>query len=190
MSDYSNEKKQPQAASSGANSSATTAVPSPNPPMQMGLSPSEALYRYQDELTPFEKSELVQFDQIYAVGSYRRQTLAEVVDAEGYYRARIGEQIGYRYLVADIVDKGAFGQVVKCFDIKDGGKEVAVKISRNKKFDVDNASVEYKILCTIKQMDQNDSSGIVRVSDCFPFRKHMVLVFEFLGKNLYKHMRS
>jgi dual specificity tyrosine-phosphorylation-regulated kinase 2/3/4 len=84
------------------------------------------------------------------VGSYRRQTLQEVVDAEGYYRARIGEQIGYRYLVADIVDKGAFGQVVKCFDIKDGGKEVAVKISRNKKFDVDNASVEYKILCTIK----------------------------------------
>jgi dual specificity tyrosine-phosphorylation-regulated kinase 2/3/4 len=25
----------------------------------MGLTPSEALYRYQDELTPFEKSELV-----------------------------------------------------------------------------------------------------------------------------------
>jgi serine/threonine protein kinase len=39
-------------------------------------------------------------------------------------------------------------------------------------------------------LDQTDSSGIVRVNDCFPFRKHMVLVFEFLGKNLYKHMRS
>lgn len=52
--------------------------------------------------------------------------------------------------MADIVDKGAFGQVVKCFDIKDGGREVAVKISRNKKFDVDNASVEYKILSTVK----------------------------------------
>jgi dual specificity tyrosine-phosphorylation-regulated kinase 2/3/4 len=57
----------------------------------MGLSPSEALYRYQDELTPFEKSELTLFDQIYAVGSFRRQSLQEVVDAEGYYRARIGE---------------------------------------------------------------------------------------------------
>ena len=118
--------------------------------MQLGLTPSEALYRYQDELSPFEKGELTQFDTIYAVGSYRRQTLAEVADAEGYYRAIIGEQIGYRYLVADIVDKGAFGQVVKCFDIKDGGKEVAIKISRNKKFDFDNASVEYRILCAIK----------------------------------------
>jgi hypothetical protein len=116
----------------------------------MCLSPSEALYRYQDELTPFEKSELILFNQIYAVGSFRRQSLQEVVDAEGYYRARIGEQIGYRYLVADIVDKGAFGQVVKCIDIKDGGREVAVKISRNKKFDFDNASIEYKILSTIK----------------------------------------
>ena len=48
--------------------------------------------------------------------------------------------------MCDIVDKGAFGQVVKCFDVKDQYKEVALKISRNKKFDVDNASVEYKIL--------------------------------------------
>ena len=62
-----------------------------------------------------------------------------MADAEGYYRARIGEQIGYRYLVNEIVDKGAFGQVVKCFDLKEGGKEVAIKISRNKQFDFDNA---------------------------------------------------
>ena len=61
INNYSNEKSKPnlQANSSNGNSNATTAVPSPNPPMQMGLTPSEALYRYQDELTPFEKSELV-----------------------------------------------------------------------------------------------------------------------------------
>jgi dual specificity protein kinase YAK1 len=79
---------------------------------------------------------------------------------------------------------------VKCFDIKDSGKEVAIKISRNKKFDFDNAMVEYKILNTIKQHDPTDSSGIVRVMDSFPFRKHYILVFELLGINLYKHIRS
>lgn len=52
---------------------------------------------------------------------------------------RVGEQIGYRYLVSAIVDKGAFGQVVKCIDLKEGGRDVALKISRNKKFDVENA---------------------------------------------------
>lgn len=87
----------------------------------------------------FEKTELVQFDQIYTVGSFRRQTLQEIADVEGYYRVRLGEQIGYRYLVSEIVDKGAFGQVVKCVDLKEQGKEVALKISRNKQFDVDNS---------------------------------------------------
>ena len=37
--------------------------------------------------------------------------------------------------------------------MKEGGKEVAVKISRNKKFDVDNAMVEVRILETLKYKD-------------------------------------
>ena len=39
----------------------------------------------------FEKTELMQFEHIYTVGSFRRETLKEVSDNEGYYRARIGE---------------------------------------------------------------------------------------------------
>lgn len=74
--------------------------------------------------------------------------------------------------------------------MKEGGKELALKISRNKKFDFDNASIEYKILTSLKDKDQTDGCGIVRVMGKFPFRKHMVLVFELLGLNLYKHMRK
>lgn len=95
--------------------------------------------RYKDELTIFEKTELNQFDMIYTVGSYRRESLQEISNHDGYYNAMVGEQLGYRYLISDIVDRGAFGQVVKCLDLKEGGKEVAIKISRNKKFDTDNA---------------------------------------------------
>ena len=39
----------------------------------------------------YEKTELTQYDQIYTVGYYRRQALSEIADAEGYYRARVGE---------------------------------------------------------------------------------------------------
>ena len=67
---------------------------------------------------------------------------------------------------------------------------MALKISRNKKFDVENASVEYKILQALKQKDPTDKYGVVRIIDSFPFRKHVVLVFELLGVNLYKHMKS
>lgn len=80
--------------------------------------------------------------------------------------------------------------MVKCFDVKDGYKEVALKISRNKKFDVENAEVEYKILKQLKDKDPTDRHGVVRVLDCFHFRKHVVLVFEMLGLNLYKHMKK
>lgn len=162
-------------------SNATTAVPSPYPTGQKGLTPPEALQIYMDELTMFEKTELMQFEFIYAVGSTRRETLQEISDSEGYYRARIGEQLGYRYIVNDIVDKGAFGQVVRCHDIKEGGRDVALKISRNKKFDTDNALVEHKLLLQLNEKDPANSKGVVRVLDCFPFRKHMVLVFELLG---------
>ena len=58
-----------------------------------------------------------------------------------------GEQIGYRYEVIRPIDKGAFGQVIKCVDYKDPNQRiVAAKISKNKKFDVDNANVEIRLL--------------------------------------------
>lgn len=74
--------------------------------------------------------------------------------------------------------------------MKEGGREVAVKVSRNKKFDVDNAQVEVRILERLKSKDPTDKYGIVRIMDKFQFRKHMVLVFELLDINLYKYMRS
>lgn len=74
--------------------------------------------------------------------------------------------------------------------MKEGGKEVAVKISRNKKFDVDNAMVEVRILEALKSKDPHDKSGIVKILDNFNFRRHMVIVFELLGSNLYRYIRK
>ena len=79
---------------------------------------------------------------------------------------------------------------MRCKDFCDNGKEVALKISRNKKFDVENAGVENKILNNLKLKDPTDKQGIVRIMDCFSFRKHVVLVFEMLGMNLYKYMKQ
>lgn len=40
-----------------------------------GLSVSEALLKYSDELTPFEKSEMSRYQTIYYVGSVRVRNL-------------------------------------------------------------------------------------------------------------------
>ena len=75
-------------------------------------------------------------------------------------------------------------------DLKEGGREVALKISRNKKFDFDNASIEINILHTLKKADPTDKQGVVKIIDSFPFRKHYVLVFELLDVNLYRYMQE
>lgn len=70
------------------------------------------------------------------------------------------------------------------------GREVALKISRNKKADFANAKTEIKILQTLRKKDPYQQCHIVNLFDSFPFRKHMVLVFEILGDNLYRYMKN
>lgn len=47
--------------------------------------------KYEDELTPFEKSELSTYEQIYTIGSFRVNGLKSIADREGFYKAKIGE---------------------------------------------------------------------------------------------------
>lgn len=75
-----------------------------------------------------------------------------------------------------------------CHDIKTG-TDVALKISKNKKAEVENAAVEAKLLKKILGNDP-DKYGIVKMLDYFPFRHHFVIVFEYLDKNLYKYIKS
>lgn len=109
-----------------------------------GWSPQEVLERFSgdgpDCLTAFEEIELGNYERIYTIGSVRRSNQYSIADPEGFYKVQVGEQLGYRYEVKRTIDKGSFGQVVMCVDMKDENQRVvAVKIGKNKKFDVDNA---------------------------------------------------
>lgn len=154
-----------------------------------GLTPQEALEQYKGELTPFEKSEVASFDFIYTVGSVRVSSIRQVSRQDGFYIARVGEQIAYRYLVDKIIDAGAFGQVVKCIDMKDSGRPLAIKLCKNKKKETDNARVEAKLLKRILGKDP-DKYGIVKMFDSFYFRRHFVIVFELLDTNLYRYIKQ
>ena len=70
---------------------------------------NEAVEKYRDQLTPFEKSEIYSYNEVYCIGSYRVQGMKHITDKEGFYKVKVGEAIGYRYLVDAIVDSGAFG---------------------------------------------------------------------------------
>ena len=59
------------------------------------------------------------YERIYTIGKVRRQNQYQIADKDGQYLIRIGEHLGYRYEVVKLIDKGAFGQVIKCIDYKD-----------------------------------------------------------------------
>lgn len=73
----------------------------------------------QDAITEFEKIEIGSYERVYTLGTIRRAATYDLSDKEGFYKIQIGEQLGYRYEVKRIIDKGAFGQVVLCVDMKD-----------------------------------------------------------------------
>ena len=73
--------------------------------------------------------------------------------------------------------------------MKEGGREVALKLSKNKKQETDNAQVEAKLLTKILGKDP-DKYCIVKMLDHFYFRKHFVIVFELLESNLYKYIKE
>lgn len=70
---------------------------------------------------------------------------------------------------------------------------VAAKLGKNKKFDVDNANVEIKILRSLQEdipdTDQEGRGNIVEYYDSFKFRQHVIIIFEMLHYNLYKFMK-
>jgi hypothetical protein len=92
----------------------------------------------KSELTPFEQSELSRFQYIYTVGTVRVNSRNQIAK-QGKYLVNPGEQIGYRYLVDTVLDSGAFGQVCKCRDMREGGKFVALKISSDRQQETMNA---------------------------------------------------
>lgn len=59
----------------------------------------------------------------------------------GFYKIVEGDHLEYRFEVVNEIDRGAFGQVVKCYDHK-LMRNVAVKINRNSPFDHNNSRVE------------------------------------------------
>lgn len=156
-----------------------------------------ALSKYEQLLTPYEKKEILNFDEVYYVGYLQKKVKAESPHSEDYqfdlnthhYKVSMGDHLYYRYEIRSILGKGAFGQVLRCTDHKTK-ETVAVKIIVNTPQMKKQGEAEISMVTFLNEEDTNDSNCIVRVLDTFHFRDHACVVFEMLGNNLYEFSKS
>ena len=161
------------------------------------ITPAKALKLFMNQLTDYEKGEILDYKQIYYLGigaSKIKGTPQQPYnfgydDERGDYRVVLKDHICFRFEVIEFLGKGSFGQALKCFDHKT--KElVAVKLIRNKKRFQHQAGVELKILMHLKQNDADDAFNIIRIKDYVVFRKHLVISFELFSINLYDFIKN
>ena len=122
-------------------------------------------------------------------------------DADGYYRARVGEVLDGRYRVLDTHGRGVFSTVVKAKDEDfvegDGAgtsgnqfSEVAIKVIRANDTMYKAAQLEITILKKLMATDLDDTKHIVRFTRTFEFRDHVFMVFESMHANLREVLKK
>ncbi|KAJ2960500.1 hypothetical protein NQZ79_g4168 [Umbelopsis isabellina] len=167
-------------------------------PLRLAMGPQAALKLYMSHLSPYEKAEILEFSQIYFVGPQSKKnngTIEQTAcnygydDERGDYRVINQDHLAYRYEILEIMGKGSFGQVLKCFDHRTGNI-LAIKIIRNKKRFHAQALVEVKILEKLMKWDLDDKHNNVRMTHHFYFRNHLCIAFECLSINLYEFIKS
>ncbi|KAF9388536.1 hypothetical protein CPC16_006455 [Podila verticillata] len=163
------------------------------------LSPYAALKLYGSYLSLYERAEIGEYPQVYYVGQNCRQKKAASMEASnsnfgfdderGDYLIVTHDHLMFRYEVLDMLGKGSFGQVAKCYDHKTG-EYVAIKIIRNKMRFHCQAVVEVKILDCLNKWDPEDKHNLIRMTDNFYFRNHLCIASELLSINLYEFIKS
>ncbi|KAI8343193.1 kinase-like domain-containing protein [Chlamydoabsidia padenii] len=170
------------------------------------MTPQQGLKKASSYLTDFEKIEMQKYPAIYFMGQpdcKKRNRLQQQGDTKknggewnngydderGDYHIVLRDHLAYRYEVLEVLGKGSFGQVLKCFD-HHVGNTVAIKLIRNKKRFHTQAIVEINILKQLVQWDPDDEHHNVRMKDHFSFRNHLCLVFECLSINLYDYIKN
>lgn len=166
----------------------------PNAP----ITPEEAKAKYSSMLTSYEMNEIKDFPEIYYLGIPSKKVRVKPMagsdnygfdDGEHHYKSIVGDHLAYRFEIRAIFGKGAFGQVLRCYDHK-LKQQVAIKLVINTEQMHEQGRIEVAIIQHLNKLDPDKNSDIVRTFDSFIWRQHVAVSFEILGMNLYEYSRS
>lgn len=163
---------------------------------QLPLKVPQVFKQFLGYMTKYEQMEILDYSEVYYLGMRAQKIKGDSNDCNyGYdderndYKLVNGDHIAYRYEVQQILGKGSFGQVVKCFDHKTKSF-VALKIIRNQKRFHRQGKVEIRVLAALKVKDPEDQYHAIKMLEYFIFRKHICLTFELLSMNIYELLKT
>ncbi|CAG9330865.1 unnamed protein product [Blepharisma stoltei] len=164
--------------------------------LQLPLTPPQVLKNFANFMSKYEQGEILDYPEVYYLGLKAQKTKPNAAgnnlgfdDDRSDYIHIIGDQIAYRYEILQVLGKGSFGQVLRCFDHK-AKDYVALKIIRNQRRFHRQGRVEIKVLNHIRIHDKGGCSHSVIMQDYFLFRKHICITFELLNMNLYELLKN
>jgi dual specificity tyrosine-phosphorylation-regulated kinase 2/3/4 len=147
------------------------------------LSPSRAKQRFSSFLTPQELIEIDSFPVIYFAGGPDTKSPIPGDTPFHFYRWRPGDHLAYQYEIISLLGKGAFSEVLRCFDHK-SQREVAIKALIN------TPAVHTQGLREIENLKRLIGvRGVCGFVGSFTFRNHLFLVSELLGRSLFEELQ-
>lgn len=165
-------------------------------PKSLVVSPQQVMVLYMHKLTPYERTEILSYPQIYFIGANAKKrpgifgpNNSDYDNDQGAYIHIPHDHVAYRYEMLKIIGKGSFGQVVKAYDHKTH-EHIALKMVRNEKRFHRQAQEEIRILHHLRRQDKYNTMNIIHMYDYFTFRNHMCITFELLNINLYELIKK
>ncbi|XP_036335078.1 putative dual specificity tyrosine-phosphorylation-regulated kinase 3 homolog isoform X1 [Rhagoletis pomonella] len=165
-------------------------------PKPLVVSPQQVMVLYMHKLTPYERTEILAYPQIYFIGANAKKrpgifgpNNSDYDNDQGAYIHIPHDHVAYRYEMLKVIGKGSFGQVIKAYDHKTH-EHVALKMVRNEKRFHRQAQEEIRILHHLRRQDKYNTMNIIHMFDYFTFRNHMCITFELLNINLYELIKK
>lgn len=165
-------------------------------PKPLIVSPQQVMVLYMHKLTPYERTEILSYPQIYFIGANAKKrpgifgpNNCDYDNEQGAYIHIPHDHVAYRYEMLKVIGKGSFGQVIKAYDHKTH-EHVALKMVRNEKRFHRQAQEEIRILHHLRRQDKYNTMNIIHMYDYFTFRNHMCITFELLNINLYELIKK
>lgn len=152
------------------------------------ISSQVALEKYSEFMSEEDKVQIQKIKDIYYIHDTTDYKNSFVENDFVFYNFKLNAHIAFRYEQLQLLGRGSFGTVIKCFDHK-LQTEVAIKCLTDTAFEHEQVAREIELLKLLKTFGNGaKNNNVIDLIDTFKIGNFTFIVTKFCGKNLYEHI--